>query len=288
MAHSCPDCYVTCYCGDERLAGRVVVASVSGGKDSAAMCLWLAEQGIEHRRVFADTGWEHPLTYEYIRGPLTEKLGPIDEVRGPWTFETLVRQKVMFPSRRKFRFCSSELKVEPIKAYFAQLPDDRDYINAVGIRRAESLKRANATEWEWQPDFDCWLWRPLVEWTVQDVIAIHRRHRLVMNPLYAMGASRVGCWPCINANKRELRLVAETDPGRIDRIRRLEAQAQAGSRSKPTMFTLRPNGVKHVRKGIDEVIEWAKSDAPEPPTMFDDGCMRWGMCETAPPDGDDD
>lgn len=273
---------------DERLEGKVVVASVSGGKDSGALSLWLHDQGIEHRRVFADTGWEHPLTYEYIRGPLTAKIGPIDEVRGPWTFESLVLHKTMFPSRRKFRFCSEELKVNPIKAYFAQLPDDRDYISAVGIRRDESANRADALEWEWFAEIDTWQWRPLVEWTIQDVIAIHQRHGLALNPLYALGTSRVGCWPCINANKRELRLVSEIDPERIDRIRALEAQAQAAARSKPTMFTLRPDGVKHVRAGIDQVIEWARSDAPEEPTMFSNGCMRWGMCETAPPDGDDE
>ena len=263
----------------EHLAGRDIIASVSGGKDSAAMCLWFKEQGLEYRRLFADTGWEHPLTYEYLRGPLTVALGPIEEVRGPWTFETLVQHKVMFPSRRQFRFCSQLLKVEPIKTYFKALPDDRDYINAVGIRRDESLARRDASEWEWQPDFDCWLWRPLVAWTIQDVLSIHRRHGLAMNPLYAMGASRVGCWPCINANKKEIRLIADVDPDRIDRVRALEAQAQARSRSNPTMFTLRPDGKKHVRAGIDDVVAWARSDASEGPTLFDNGCMRWGLCE---------
>ena len=44
----------------------MVVANVSGGKDSTALSLHLAELGIEHRRVFADTGWEHPDTYAYL------------------------------------------------------------------------------------------------------------------------------------------------------------------------------------------------------------------------------
>jgi 3'-phosphoadenosine 5'-phosphosulfate sulfotransferase (PAPS reductase)/FAD synthetase len=77
----------------ERLAGRRVIASVSGGKDSAAMCLWLREQGIEHDRVFMDTGWEHDLTYEYLRGPLTALLGPIVEIRAPLLMEDLIRKK---------------------------------------------------------------------------------------------------------------------------------------------------------------------------------------------------
>lgn len=64
----------------EKLADRRVLASISGGKDSAAMTLWLTEQGIEHDRVFLDTGWEHPITYEYLRGDLTRALGPIQEL----------------------------------------------------------------------------------------------------------------------------------------------------------------------------------------------------------------
>lgn len=44
---------------DPRLKDAVVVCSVSGGKDSAALSLYLTELGIEHRRVFADTGWEN-------------------------------------------------------------------------------------------------------------------------------------------------------------------------------------------------------------------------------------
>lgn len=60
-----------------RLRGRRVIASISGGKDSAAMSLYLHELGIEHERVFLDTGWESPITYEYLRGELPKVIGPI-------------------------------------------------------------------------------------------------------------------------------------------------------------------------------------------------------------------
>ena len=43
-----------------------VIASVSGGKDSTAMMLYLIESNTSFTPVFCDTGWEHPLTYDYL------------------------------------------------------------------------------------------------------------------------------------------------------------------------------------------------------------------------------
>lgn len=269
-----------------------VIASVSGGKDSAAMSLHLTELGIEHERVFMDTGWEHPATYEYLRGPLTAKLGPITEIRGELDFVELVRKKAMFPSR-VMRFCTTLLKVFPIRDYIAKLAEtsDREIVNAVGIRRAESQARSKMLEWEWSDSFDCWVFRPLVEWSAADVAAIHERHGLELNPLYGMGASRVGCWPCIHARKSELEMVARVDPARIDRIRELEGELQAAGEVRDaamgreflprTMFWWHPHRGGNQPIKIDEAIDWARSKRGEWQPKGYDGCARHGVCESA-------
>lgn len=293
-----------------KLAGRRVVASISGGKDSAALSLWLHEQGIEHDRVFLDTGWEHPATYEYLRGELTRVIGPITEVRGPETMEELVLRKGMFPSRLR-RFCTQELKVFPMQRYLAALtecaqcgvpgyPEDQgdececggdfvhaDVVQAVGIRHEESASRATMPEWEWSEGFDCETWRPLIQWTEAEVILIHKRHGLAPNPLYLKGASRVGCWPCIYARKAEVRLVADLDPERIEKIRALEADLSARAGAPRAWFQARTG-----RVGIwpiEKVAEWSRTAhggrqfelfAADPQ---DAGCMRWGLCETSTP-----
>lgn len=279
-----------------RLRDRRVIASVSGGKDSAALSLHLRELGIDHERVFMDTGWEHPLTYEYLRGPLAEKLGPITEIRGAETFSELVNRKGLSPARNK-RFCTEELKVKPMQRYLRGLTDGPlfstapEIVNAVGIRRAESKARSEMPEWEWSEGFDCEVWRPLVEWSADDVLAIHERHGLKLNPLYAMGASRVGCWPCIHARKTEIALVAKVDPERIAAIAAQEAQLNhralaAGDKGRAfierTMFSYHDGESKHYPLPIYQAVSWAQSARGEwQPAGAAEGCMRHGVCETS-------
>jgi 3'-phosphoadenosine 5'-phosphosulfate sulfotransferase (PAPS reductase)/FAD synthetase len=287
-----------------RIGDRRAVVSISGGKDSAATSLHLRELGIEHDLVFADTGWEHPKTYEYLRGPLTSALGPIREVKADLLFADLVRKKRLFPDRTK-RFCTTMLKVEPIGAYLESL--GVDFVNVLGIRRDESQARRAALEWDYSPKLDCYVWRPILLWTVADVIAIHRRHNLTPNPLYGMGARRVGCWPCIHARKSDIRLVADTDPERIDAIRSLENEVTESARVRAnaagveldwprSLFSLR-EGTKtadedtgelrrhHRPMDIDEAVAWARTERPPHPQLelFADpnsSCGEWGFCET--------
>lgn len=279
------------------IAGRRVVASISGGKDSAAMSLWLHEQGIPHERVHLLTGWDAQATLDYLRGELTRKLGPIAELRGDLLMPELIRKKGMFPSRVR-RWCTEELKVRPLAAYLRSLMDaGQDVLSAVGVRAAESAARAHLPELEWSDALDCEVWRPLLSWTEEQVIDIHRRHDLRPNPLYLMGATRVGCWPCIMARKAEVRLVAEQDPGRIDEIRELEQDltaqlkarcAESGEEQRwPELtFFQGPNAGSRVGGQtwpIDKVVEWSRTSrggrqlellAPD----GESGCMRWGLC----------
>lgn len=274
-----------------------VVASISGGKDSAAMSLYLTSLGIKHRRVFFDTGWEHAATYEYIRGELAEKIGEIEEIKPPLQMEQLIENKAMFPSR-VIRFCTQQLKVLPAKQYLRSLAESgKTVINVMGIRASESKSRSSLMDWEWEEDFGCLVWRPLIAWTEQQVIDYHAAHGLRPNPLYLMGASRVGCWPCIFARKAEIRLMAETDPERIERIERLEktigdaSQARHDKRGevlkyRPTFFQankLDENG-EYLSRPIRDVVAWSKtSRGGSQFEMFGDdrdGCMRWGLCDT--------
>lgn len=281
----------------------LVVANVSGGKDSTALSLHLTELGIEHRRVFADTGWEHADTYRYL-DEAEKVIGPIDRVTPLLPMASLIRKKGMFPGRMH-RYCTTELKIKPINAYMATVDPEWTAIVAVGIRADESAKRAKLGEWEHDGNaMERWMWRPLIAWSLDDVIAIHRRHGLAPNPLYLRGASRVGCWPCLYARKSEIRLVAQESPERIDEIRDLEsdlhevrgwrlcdatyaAKAKARNFLAPSFFTTKVgkrDEARTVGMPIDDAVSWSRTArGGKQVELFDAdpdaGCMRWGLCE---------
>jgi 3'-phosphoadenosine 5'-phosphosulfate sulfotransferase (PAPS reductase)/FAD synthetase len=310
-----------------RLAGRRVIASISGGKDSAAMSLYLHELGIEHDRVFMDTSWELPPTYEYLRGELASKIGPITwlrpalpaldaaSIRRPLVraaveagnaMVILCLTKGMFPSR-VIRFCTEALKVVPMQVHLnALVASGEDVVNAVGIRAAESEARSRMTEWEWSRGFDCEVWRPLLRWSEQDVIDIHQRRGLRPNPLYLRGASRVGCGPCIYARKSEIRFLADEYSERIELLIELEAElterARARAlergeelRSERTWFQQGSGRAIDQLWPIRKTVAWsrtlrggrAEDRQVELFARADEGCMRWGLCEGAAADGGD-
>lgn len=268
------------------------VVSLSGGKDSAATSLALREAGIKHRLVFADTGWEAPETYAYL-DTLRALLGPIDVVRAVrGGMLDIAAQKAGFPMRQG-RWCTEKLKVEPLKAYRDTIErEGREVVSVVGIRAEESEERAKFKVWEDCERWGGWVWRPILHWPIEEVLAIHHRHGVPVNPLYKRGHNRVGCYPCIMANKDEVRLVAEHAPDRIALIRAKESEFSAERVRRnaagegnfehltATFFSPKAPGVSK----IDEVVAWSRTDRggkqlpmfKEPP---DGGCFRWGFCE---------
>jgi 3'-phosphoadenosine 5'-phosphosulfate sulfotransferase (PAPS reductase)/FAD synthetase len=71
------------------------ILSVSGGKDSTAMYLLAMERNLEFQAVFADTGNEHDITYEYVTN-LSRITGGPDVRRVKADFTALIARKRKF------------------------------------------------------------------------------------------------------------------------------------------------------------------------------------------------
>lgn len=156
------------------------IVSVSGGKDSTATYCRAVERGLPFRAVFADTGNEHPATYEAVRQLSRYTGGPeVEWVKADFTDKILRKRtfieanwegrgvprdlvdralailhpsgnpyldmclwKGRFPSRRA-QFCTQELKVIPINQQVVRplLRDGKAIVSWQGVRRAESIAR---------------------------------------------------------------------------------------------------------------------------------------------------
>lgn len=110
------------------LEGYELVVSVSA----------LREAKTPARYVFADTGWEVPEVHDYL-DTVCERLSIRIDVMGAegGTVER-ARYRAGFPART-MRRCTRELKLEPIRAYHAQLDDElgRPSASIVGVRGEE-------------------------------------------------------------------------------------------------------------------------------------------------------
>lgn len=260
------------------MSDTINVVSLSGGKDSTATALVAVEREAENLSfVFADTGNEHPLTYEYI-DYLETKLGPVKRLRAnfddriankrevvadKWRRDGVPEEHVLealeylkptgnpfldlclwkgrFPSTR-VRFCSEQLKAIPINKMMADLTEEyTEVISWLGIRRDESHARREALEWEdstYVPGLV--LHRPIIDWTAEDTFAIAKRHGIDPNPLYKMGMGRVGCMPCIHCGKGEIFEIAKRFPEELERLAKWEELvSKVAKRGVSTFFDAR-------------------------------------------------
>lgn len=200
------------------------VVCFSGGKDSTALVLWAKKNLPEFTTIFCDTGWEHSLTYAYVEEINQTVLGgslvTLKSEKYPGGMRQLVQIKTRVPSA-KARFCTDALKVRPMIDWLKTIDDDVTVYQ--GIRANESESRSKMAARQWSDDFDAWIERPLLTWTAAQCFALMAEHGIKPNPLYLLGASRVGCFPCVMVNMRELKAMMERLPEIKEAIASLEA-----------------------------------------------------------------
>jgi 3'-phosphoadenosine 5'-phosphosulfate sulfotransferase (PAPS reductase)/FAD synthetase len=109
------------------------ILSLSGGKDSAALAVYMRDKVKEMEYIFHDTGKELPDTYDYL-DRLQDYLGkPIVRTTFGRTFDDLLRRYGgILPSNHR-RWCTRMMKLKPFEDYIG----NDEAINYVGIRADE-------------------------------------------------------------------------------------------------------------------------------------------------------
>lgn len=180
-------------------------------------------------------------------------------------FLDLCMLKGRFPSR-KAQFCTERLKTEMAVLFQLELVDKgHQVISWQGVRRDESEARKNAKKAE-RIGPKMRAFRPIVEWTAMDVFRYLEVQGIEPNRLYFQGMKRVGCMPCINAGKDEIREIAVRFPSHLSRISEWEDKvSQCSKRGFSTFFHKvedlagQTSQAIFARSKIGQVIEWSRT-----------------------------
>ncbi|MCW5323722.1 phosphoadenosine phosphosulfate reductase [Verminephrobacter aporrectodeae subsp. tuberculatae] len=181
-------------------------------------------------------------------------------------FLDLCMIKTRFPSSAA-QFCTGELKRDPAVEFQLALVDaGYRVISWQGIRRDESINRRKKRKFE-RIGPRMRAFRPIIDWSAEQVFAFAKAKGIEPNPLYRAGMGRVGCMPCINCSKADLRQIAVRFPDHIERIAEWEGIVSACSkRGSSTFFP--PGTDAHAAQDVREVfaalgirnrVEWSKT-----------------------------
>lgn len=234
----------------------MIATLVSGGKDSTAtLVLAIKELGRDKVvPVFTDTGFEHPLTYEYL-DYLEEKLHiKIHRVRNNEfkDLPSLILEQKRFPSTM-YRFCTHYLKRVPAARFLADHPEIREVW--IGIRAKESRRRqkryGELTKDDTIPYVEIGSGLPaelrkaikhvqarfpIVNWTEEEVFEFLKENDIKPNPLYQRGHTRVGCFPCLLSGFNEFRLCWKDKEGKKNILKLEEIESFLRSQGYPAKF----------------------------------------------------
>ncbi|MBU9169585.1 phosphoadenosine phosphosulfate reductase family protein [Burkholderia gladioli] len=190
------------------------ILSLSGGKDSAALAIYLRDRIPEMEYIFSDTGKELPETYEYLQR-ISDYLGKeVTHLNADVGFDHWYEMYGgMIPSNHR-RWCTRALKLKPFEQYCG----DDEVVNYVGLRADEdrsgyiSHKSNIVAVYPFRED-------GLV---LRDIEEILRNSGVGMPPYTRWGRTRSGCYFCFYQQKIEWVRLKETHPDLFDKAKAYE------------------------------------------------------------------
>lgn len=187
--------------------------SLSGGKDSTALAIYLRGQIPEMEYVFCDTQKELPETYEYL-DRLQAYLGkPITRLNATRGFDHWLEIYGGYLPSSRMRWCTKMLKLKPFEAFVGDDP----VLSYIAIRADEDREGYISTKPNIKPLF------PFKEAgiTHADVMRILEESGLGL-PKYYEWRTRSGCYFCFFQRKAEWVGLMERHPELFEKAKKYE------------------------------------------------------------------
>lgn len=193
------------------------ILSLSGGKDSTALAIYMRDRVPEMEYVFCDTEKELPETEEYLerlKDFLGKKIIVLKyESRG---FDELLKLRGNFLPSPQIRWCTEYLKIKPFEAYVG----DNTCYSYVGIRADEPHRKGYIST---KPNIVARY--PFIDDGLkkEDVFRILEESGLGM-PDYYQWRSRSGCYFCFFQQKIEWVGLLENHPDLYEKAMQYEKE----------------------------------------------------------------
>lgn len=235
------------------------ILSLSGGKDSAALAIYMRDRVPEMEYIFHDTEKELPETYEYL-SRLEAYLGrKIHHSKPDYSFDRWYEiYGRILPSNHR-RWCTKMLKLKPFEDYVGDDP----VINYVGIRADEeregyiSHKPNIKAVYPFRED-------GLVK---ADIIRILEDSGLGLPTFTLWGRTRSGCFFCFYQQKIEWVRLKEKYPDLYEEAKQYEQPNQVNGNifywcgDESLEDIERPERVAEIKRNWEKTVERRRKDS---------------------------
>jgi len=189
------------------------ILGLSGGKDSAALAVYMRDRVPEMEYVFTDTQKELPETYDFL-AKLEAYLGkPVIRLNADRGFDHWLQVYGGYLPSSRMRWCTRQLKLKPFEQYVG----DGDVVSYVGIRADEDREGYISTKPNIRARF------PFKEDGLvhADILRILEESGLGL-PDYYKWRTRSGCYFCFFQRKSEWAGLLEHHPDLYEKAKAYE------------------------------------------------------------------
>lgn len=225
----------------------IVIANISGGKDSQAMLDLLVERAREQEvvervvAIHADLGRAEWAGTKEIAERHAEAYGVrfVSVTRPQGDLLEHIEKRGMFPSASA-RYCTSDHKRGQVaKAITSLVAEKRDsgelgepprqarVLSVMGIRAEESTARSRKPALQTDEHASSGrrlveTWLPILSWSETDVWERIRRSGVAYHHAYDLNMRRLSCCFCVLSSRRDLEIAARHNPELAQEYRQLE------------------------------------------------------------------